>query len=226
MLTSLQGDLTATSVTGTLSVTTAAVSGLLIATGSGSNTINAGALTSGEALTLTGGHAATVSALGGNLSASGYTGALNVTASGSAAHTIAAGSGADTIVGGANGNTITGGAGADTMTGGSGADTYVYDAAPESAPGNIDTITNFNTASDKIDLSAVTANPLSFNSSDIGSGTVGHNTIAWHYNSGTNTTIVFVNDHGTGPAESQGSTDMEIHLTGHLTPVSSDFLHH
>ena len=60
-VTGLQGDLTATGVSGALNVTTVAVaSGLSIATGSGSNTITATALTAGQTLTLTGSSAATV----------------------------------------------------------------------------------------------------------------------------------------------------------------------
>ena len=60
-VTGLQGDLTATGVSGALNVTTVAVaSGLSIATGSGSNTIAATALTAGQTLTLTGSSAATV----------------------------------------------------------------------------------------------------------------------------------------------------------------------
>src|SRR5262249_21742872 len=77
-VTGLQGDLTATGVSGALNVTTVAVaSGLSIATGSGSNTITATALTAGQALTLTGSSAATVTlnagASTGNLAAGAYT---------------------------------------------------------------------------------------------------------------------------------------------------------
>jgi len=74
-VTGLQGDLTATSVSGTLNVTSVDVaSGLSIATGSGSNTITATALTAGHLLTLTGSSAATVTLNAGDLSAITYTG--------------------------------------------------------------------------------------------------------------------------------------------------------
>ncbi len=58
------------------------------------------------------------------------------------------GSGADTIDGGAGADIIFGGSGDDTLTGGAGADTFVF------APGDgHDTITDFNTSEDKINLS-------------------------------------------------------------------------
>ena len=123
-VTGLQGDLTATGVSGALNVTTVAVaSGLSIATGSGSNTIAAAALTTGQTLTLTGSSAATVTlnagASSGNLAASTYTGNLTVTG----------GTGANTITVGNGTNTITGGGGADILTGGTGSDTFNFGSA-------------------------------------------------------------------------------------------------
>ena len=57
-------------------------------------------------------------------------------------------SGADTVDGGEGDDIIFGGSGADTLTGGAGADTFVF------APGDgSDTITDFNTSEDKINLS-------------------------------------------------------------------------
>ena len=123
-VTGLQGDLTATGVSGALNVTTVAVaSGLSIATGSGSNTITATALTAGQTLTLTGSSAATVTlnagASSGNLAAGTYTGNLTVTG----------GTGANTITVGNGTNTITGGGGADILTGGTGSDTFNFGSA-------------------------------------------------------------------------------------------------
>ena len=123
-VTGLQGDLTATGVSGALNVTTVAVaSGLSIATGSGSNTITATALTAGQTLTLTGSSAATVTlnagASSGNLAAGTYTGNLTVTG----------GTGANTITVGNGTNTITGGGGADVLTGGTGSDTFNFGSA-------------------------------------------------------------------------------------------------
>ena len=123
-VTGLQGDLSATGVSGALNVTTVAVaSGLSIATGSGSNTIIATALATGQGLTLTGSNAATVTlnagASTGNLAAGAYTGNLTVTG----------GSGVNTITVGNGTNTITGGGGADVLTGGTGSDTFNFSSA-------------------------------------------------------------------------------------------------
>ena len=123
-VTGLQGDLTATGVSGALNVTTVAVaSGLSIATGGGSNTITATALTAGQTLTLTGSSAATMTlsagAASGNLAAGTYTGNLTVTG----------GTGANTITVGNGANTITGGGGADILTGGTGSDTFNFSSA-------------------------------------------------------------------------------------------------
>jgi cysteinyl-tRNA synthetase, unknown class len=134
-VTGLDGFLTATNVEGALSVTTAAVSNLAIATAGGSaatNTLNASAMTLGQTLTLTGNRAATA-AVGGNLSASAYTGALTVMATGTAAQTITTGGGADTITGGPS----------DTITGGAGNDTFVYTSGANSLYSAYDTITDF-----------------------------------------------------------------------------------
>ncbi len=67
---------------------------------------------------------------------------------------LAGTSGADTLTGGAGGDLITGAGGADILTGGGGMDTFSYVAAGDSTSGNVDVITDFVTAIDKIDLSA------------------------------------------------------------------------
>lgn len=64
---------------------------------------------------------------------------------------------ADTIDGRAGDDFITGLGGADQLTGGAGADTFVYQAASDSRTGGQDTITDFTTGADKIDLTAVQA---------------------------------------------------------------------
>ena len=78
-------------------------------------------------------------------------GFLNITG-GSAADTIVAAGAADTIDGGAGADSITGGAGADSITGGDGADTFVYTAVSQSSTSTTDTLVDFTTGSDKLEV--------------------------------------------------------------------------
>jgi Ca2+-binding RTX toxin-like protein len=75
--------------------------------------------------------------------------------------TISGGAGNDTISGNAGQDTIDGGTGADTMTGGADADTFMIgsgdnDIGIDVANNSMDTITDFVTGSDKVDISAFT----------------------------------------------------------------------
>ncbi|WP_426142880.1 M10 family metallopeptidase C-terminal domain-containing protein [Pseudomonas sp. DWP3-1-2] len=76
--------------------------------------------------------------------------------------TLNGNAGADRIDGGAGADLINGGAGADTLTGGAGADTFAYGSRLDSyrnydtsGSKQSDTITDFNTSEDRIDLSAL-----------------------------------------------------------------------
>src|SRR5581483_2964842 len=96
----LIGNLNADALAGALTVTTGAVAGLSIATGSGSNTIHADALTNDQVLTLTGDDAATVTLTAGDLNAATDSGVLTVTVATDTAgstNTITTGSNAITI---------------------------------------------------------------------------------------------------------------------------------
>ena len=171
-VTDLKGSLDATGDSGTISVT-ATGTAQTVTTGSGNMSIadstsalivNAGALTVGNTLTLSGSTAKTVSSLQGNLSTSGA-GPVNVTAAGSGKQTITTSTGADTITDPTSGNdTIKGGGGADSInvTGHSGADSFVYSATTDSrntATGH-DLITGFTNANDKLDFSNVNPGTL------------------------------------------------------------------
>jgi Ca2+-binding RTX toxin-like protein len=74
------------------------------------------------------------------------------------ANLLEGGKGRDTLNGRDGADTLYGGAGEDKLTGGKGPDVFVFKAASESVGRNTDRITDFNAASDKIDLSAIDAN--------------------------------------------------------------------
>jgi VCBS repeat-containing protein len=72
------------------------------------------------------------------------------------ADTLTGGSGADTINGAGGADSIRGGGGGDTLAGGAGADTFLVGAG-DSTILHWDTITDFATGEDKLDISAVDA---------------------------------------------------------------------
>ena len=71
---------------------------------------------------------------------------------GSGADSLTGGSLVDTIVGGLGADVITGGLGADSLTGGLGVDTFVYATVAQSNGTNTDTITDFTTGTDKLQV--------------------------------------------------------------------------
>jgi Ca2+-binding RTX toxin-like protein len=71
---------------------------------------------------------------------------------GTGADSLTGGSLADTITGGAGADVITGGLGADSLTGGTGVDTFVYASVAQSNGTNTDSITDFATGSDKLQV--------------------------------------------------------------------------
>ncbi len=215
----LTSNVVATGLSGALSVTTGATVGLSIAAGTGSTIINAAGMTSGETLTLTGVHKATLS-VGGSLAASGDTGALTVTATGTAAHTIQTGSGADSISATHGGDTIQGGGGGDSIDvlGHTVADTFAYAAksdSPNTTAGH-DTITGF-AASDLLDFSKL--NPLLTIGGQVSSGgSIAANTIDWVNLGGS--AMVYVND--TNHAYTTTNSNlMEITLAGMTGSLSA-----
>lgn len=80
---------------------------------------------------------------------------------GDASETFVGGAEVDLLLGGGGADTLTGGGGADTLTGGSGADTFVYVSLQDSAVGQSDRITDFQTGQDVIALSAVDGGAVS-----------------------------------------------------------------
>ena len=129
--------------------------------------------------TVTSGSTGTITFAGGGtkmteLDMSGVSGATAFTASatntaaagftlkgGAKASTLTGFTGADTIVGGAGKDTITGGVGQDTLTGGAAADTFVFAAnatgAVVSSLTKPDTITDFTSGTDKLNITNATS---------------------------------------------------------------------
>lgn len=164
-----------------------------------------------------------------NLDASALTtGILTATAAasgsmivgGGAADTITGGVGVDTLVGGAGADSITGGGGQDILTGGSGADHFVFNTTPQS--GEIDTITDFTSGTDVLDLSHAVFDMITTTSGTIspaelisGSGVASSNTAG----------VVLVYDSSAGnlyydaDANGSGSGILIAHLDG--TPALS-----
>lgn len=66
--------------------------------------------------------------------------------------------GKDALLGGTGDDVLRGMAGADLLTGGDGADVFVFTATGDSTTGQVDTITDFTSGIDRIDLSAIDAN--------------------------------------------------------------------
>ncbi|WP_129782222.1 hypothetical protein [Peristeroidobacter soli] len=134
---SLVGDLVATDLAGELAVTLADANdnAISIKTGSAATriagtasndvvSIDATGLDDASTLTLTGASAFVVSALAGNVDASGATGAVTVNGIGDGQQ-ITGGSGADSLTGGAGDDRIAGGVGADFLGGGAGSDILI-----------------------------------------------------------------------------------------------------
>jgi Ca2+-binding RTX toxin-like protein len=107
------------------------------------------------------------------------------------ADTIAGFNGLDTLDGGAGDDKLTGGGGADRLTGGLGGDTFIYQAVTQSGAAAIDVITDFG-AGDKIDLSLIDADTITFGNQSFhqggGGGHAGDITVS--YDSGNDRTVL------------------------------------
>ena len=136
--------------------------------------------------------------------------------------TIYGGSGSDTINANNGNDTIVGGFGADHLTGSNGDDRFVYLSVADSNAAQFDTISDFKSGSDRIDLAALGA--LAILALTSTSTSVPAHTIAWLYDSATNQTIVYVNP--TDQTLSIGNSGLlEIHLQGIVTIQASDFIY-
>ena len=136
---------------------------------------------------------------------------------------IYGGSGNDTVNGNNGADTITGGFGADQLTGSNGNDRFAYLFAADSRAGQFDTITDFASGADRIDLTAFGALGFAILALSSTNTTVPPHTIAWIYDSTANETIVYVN--ATDQTLHIGDSSLlEIHLQGIATVDASDFI--
>ncbi|WOH65378.1 VCBS domain-containing protein [Bradyrhizobium sp. BWA-3-5] len=152
-----------------------------------------------------------------------YSGSGNDTIKGNDGNdTIYGGSGNDTVNGNNGNDTITGGFGADRLTGSNGNDVFVYLSVADSNATQFDTITDFASGSDKINLAALGG--LAFLHLTSTSTSVPPHTIAWIYDSASNETIVYVNPTG-NTLKIGDSSLLEIHLQGVVSVRESDFIY-
>ncbi len=103
---------------------------------------------SGATLTVSGASLTGVLYFDGSSETDGY---FNI-ASGGGADSITGGTLADTISAGSGADTITGGLGADSITGGAGNDLFVYANVSQSGGTAVDTITDWTSAADKLQV--------------------------------------------------------------------------
>ena len=132
---------------------------------------------------------------------------------------------ADTLTGSSAADTIVGGSGGDTLTGGAGADTFAYTAIANTVAGsgNFDTILDFTSGSDHLDLSGISG-LTTFKVAGLTSPSdaIPAHTIAWFYDAANNQTIVYGNN--TASALHGGSAGLlEMHLAGVASVGLSDF---
>ncbi|WBL76898.1 VCBS domain-containing protein [Bradyrhizobium xenonodulans] len=136
---------------------------------------------------------------------------------------IYGGSGQDNIDGSNENDTIIGGLGPDKLTGGNGSDVFVYLSAADSSAGRFDTVSDFRSGTDRIDLTAIGALGFVILALSSTSTSVPPHTIAWVYDSSANETIVYVNP--TDQTLQIGDSGLlEVHLQGIATVDSSDFI--
>ena len=133
--------------------------------------------------------------------------------------TIHGGAGSDTV----NGNdTIINGHGGDQLTGSNGDDIFVYLSAMDSNSSQFDTIIDFTSGADKINLTVLGA--LAFLHMTSTSTSVPPHTLAWIYNPTSNETIIYVNP--TDRSLDIGDPGLlEIHLQGVVSVAESDFVY-
>ena len=131
-----------------------------------------------------------------------------VTIDGNVASTLLGTAAADTLTGDAGADTITGRGGADTLTGGSRSDKFVFESGDTGiTEATADTITDFATGTDKIDIDAPgsyveadgtsTANFAAFIAADASLTTAGRYLYKYNFTGGNTLVVIDENKSGT-----------------------------
>jgi VCBS repeat-containing protein len=123
--------------------------------------------------------------------------------------TLWGGSGTDTIQGGAGNDVLAGGFGADSLNGGTGNDRFVYLDVRDRG----DTISGWETG-DRIDLSAIDANPVAGDQGFAFGGTTATANGVWYAQIAGNTVVYVDTDGDTNTAELWLTLNGTINLTG------------
>ena len=149
----------------------------------------------------------------------------NIEAGNGQADGLTGSAGVDYIIGGQGDDNIKGLGGADMLVGGGGNDNFIYTSVSDSTHAASDTILDFTTGKDTIDLSAIaTINGIQ-GSEPLSAGSILHaGEVGWVFSGGN--AVVYAN--ASGSDETVGTnTDMEIHLTG-VTALNAaaDFILH
>ncbi len=130
---------------------------------------------------------------------------------------LTGGFGADTLNGGDGGDTLVGGAGTDSLTGGAGNDVFKYVSLSDvNNAYPYETITDF-AAGDKIDLSAIDANPTQ-------TGDQAFSFLGNSYFTGAGSELYYSFGTLYGDVNGDTYTDFSITITGSFALTTSDFI--
>ena len=131
---------------------------------------------------------------------------------------IYGGAGDDTLTAQSGDDTLDGGFGVDLLSGGSGRDVFVWNSVRESGRslGIRDLVTDFDSDGDRIDLSGISAEGLTFVGHRLFGGEAAE--VRYSHNRGRDATIVDLD------ADGDGRSDIQIELTGMITLSDVNFL--